>query len=126
MKELAFVADAWPHEVLDAESAPADSFMTLFRNSRYPGREGGALGRFGVGVRFVPGFNAYARGTGHGSAYYYDRHVPLIFMGPGIPPGLDSTRAATVDLAPTLARLLGIPVPDDLDGKALEWVRPGT
>jgi arylsulfatase A-like enzyme len=74
-----------------------------------------------VEVRFVEGFLTYPRGASHGSPYYKDRHVPIIFMGAGVEPGIDSTRAATVDVVPTLARLLRIPVPDDLDGKALTW-----
>ena len=42
--------------------------------------------------------------------------------GPGVPAGRDSTRAATVDFAPTLAHLLGIRFPEDLDGAPLEGV----
>jgi len=121
IKQLPFVVDAWTHAELDAATAPADSFVELFRKARHPGREPGVLGRQGVEVMFVEGFITYPRGATHGSPYYKDRHVPIIFMGAGVKPGIDSTRAATVDIAPTLARLLGVPVPDDLDGKALTW-----
>jgi len=55
----------------------------------------------------------------HGSPYAYDTHVPLVFMGPGIAPGRHSERVRAVDIAPTVARLLGIPTPDDLDGRVL-------
>jgi arylsulfatase A-like enzyme len=37
-----------------------------------------------------------------------------------IAPGVSAERAATVDVAPTLARLAGIPVPHDLDGRVLD------
>lgn len=121
VEQLPFVVDAWTHAELDAATAPADSFVELFRKARYPGREPNSLGRQGVEVRFVEGFNSYPRGATHGSPYYNDRHVPIIFLGAGVAGGIDSTRAATVDIAPTLARLLRIPVPDDLDGKALTW-----
>jgi len=121
VEQLPFVVDAITHAELDAATAPADSFVELFRKARHPGREPGILGRQGVEVRFVEGFITYQRGATHGSPYYKDRHVPIIFMGAGVTPGIDSTRAATVDIAPTLARLLGVPVPDDLDGKALTW-----
>ena len=57
--------------------------------------------------------------TSHGSPYAYDRAVPLIFWGPGVERGRIPGPAATVDIAPTLAPLLGISVPDDLDGKPL-------
>jgi arylsulfatase A-like enzyme len=51
--------------------------------------------------------------------YFYDRHVPMIFMGPGITAGRDPSHAATVDFAPTYAKMLGIPFPNDLDGRPL-------
>jgi hypothetical protein len=57
-------------------------------------------------------------GVGHGSAYHYDRWVPFIVYGAGVPAGTHDERAATLDLAPTLAALLGITTPADLDGTA--------
>ena len=85
--------------------SPADSFATLFRRSLYPGRVGGDFGRWGVEVRYAEGFLSNVRGTSHGRPYWYDRHVPLIFLGPGVARGRDTTRASTADVAPTLARL---------------------
>ena len=58
----------------------------------------------------------------HSSPYYYDRHVPMIFLGGTIEPGVSSDRVATVDVAPTLAWIIGTPAPDDLDGRILESV----
>ena len=58
----------------------------------------------------------------HGTPYYYDRHVPLIFLGGTIGPGVSAVPVATVDVAPTLAWLTGTPAPDDLDGRVLESV----
>ncbi len=58
-------------------------------------------------------------GTTHGSPHDYDRKVPLIFCGPSVQPGTVSGRAHTVDVAPTIAKLLGVPVPDNVDGQAL-------
>ena len=78
--------------------------------------------REGVEFRFKPGILTLPRGTSHGSTYWYDRHVPMIFMGGGIPAGTDPSRAATVDMAPTFAAMLGIPYPKDLDGKLLTAV----
>ncbi|MGH7570767.1 MAG: alkaline phosphatase family protein [Gemmatimonadota bacterium] len=121
LEKLDFVADAWTRRELE-EGQPADSFAVLARHSLYPGRAGAELGRRGVVVRFVPELIEDELGTGHGSPYWYDRHVPMVFLGPGIPPGRDPARASTVDFAPTLARILGIPYPDDLDGAPLEGV----
>jgi predicted AlkP superfamily pyrophosphatase or phosphodiesterase len=121
LKRLPFVADAWTHADLERGVLP-DSFAVLARRSIYPGRAGGEFSQQGVEVRFVPGFIVRPRGIDHGAPYWYDRHVPMIFMGPGIAPGKDPSRVATVDFAPTLARLLGVPAPRDLDGKALAGV----
>lgn len=130
LKKLPIVADAWTHEQLET-GQPADSFEVLKRHALWPGREEGVFSRDGVEVRFVPGIiftettdpnssiEFRPRGTNHGSPYYYDRHVPMIFMGPGITAGRDASRARTLDFAPTFAAILGIPYPDDLDGKPL-------
>lgn len=55
----------------------------------------------------------------HGSAYDYDTHVPLIFMGAGVRPGTHFDRVATVDVAPTLSALLGIEAPPAAVGNVL-------
>jgi len=65
--------------------------------------------------------SSYPTGTGHGSPYWYDRWVPLIFFGQGIEAGRSDTAVFTVDVAPTLAGLSGIPVPDGLDGRRLDF-----
>ncbi len=57
-------------------------------------------------------------GTSHGSPWAYDRNIPLVFWGAGFKPGAAGP-ANAVDLAPTLARHLGVPAPADLDGKVL-------
>lgn len=121
LKKLPIIGDAWTHEQLDV-GQPADSFEVLQRRSRWPGREEGMFSREGVEVRFVPGLLQGPRGSSHGTPYFYDRHVPMIFMGPGIPAGRDPSHAATIDFAPTYAKILGIPFPADLDGRPLAAV----
>ncbi len=61
----------------------------------------------------------YPFGTGHGSPYAYDRDVPLIFYGAGVAPGRVDGAAAPVDIAPTLAHLLGVEAPESLEGRVL-------
>jgi hypothetical protein len=50
----------------------------------------------------------YQGGTGHGTPYDYDRHVPVAFLGAGIRAGRQEAEAGPEDIAPTLARLLGV------------------
>jgi arylsulfatase A-like enzyme len=45
--------------------------------------------------------------------------VPLVLWGRGVRPGRYGDRVATVDIAPTLARLLGIATEGALDGRVL-------
>ncbi|MCF7801851.1 MAG: alkaline phosphatase family protein [Candidatus Marinimicrobia bacterium] len=59
------------------------------------------------------------KGTGHGQPYYYDMHVPWMIMGEGIEPQKISRRVRTIDIAPTLAEMLNLEVPDNLDGRSV-------
>jgi len=80
-------------------------------------------GQAGVYVRFEPNVLALSSdATSHGTPYCHDRHVPMIFLGGAIEPGVSAALVATVDVAPTLAWLTGTPAPDDLDGRVLESV----
>jgi arylsulfatase A-like enzyme len=117
LKKLPIIADAWTKE--DLARPQQDSFAVLTQRSMFPGREAGRFSRQGMEFRYRPGIYGAPRGSGHGQLYWYDRHVPLIFMGPDIAPAQDPSRAATVDFAPTAASLIGIPYPRDLDGKVL-------
>jgi len=47
-------------------------------------------------------------GTGHGTPYNYDQHVPILLMGFGIQSGEYFQSVTPADIAPTLAALCGI------------------
>jgi len=70
----------------------------------------------GVPVPYTVGTTS---GTGHASPYSYDTHVPLAFYGIPFQPGTYRTHAEPVDLAPTLASLLGINAPTHSVGRVL-------
>jgi predicted AlkP superfamily pyrophosphatase or phosphodiesterase len=61
----------------------------------------------------------YPPGTDHSSPYTYDTHVPLTFFGAPFQPGTYRGHAEPVDLAPTLASLLGISPPSHSVGRVL-------
>ncbi|MEP6992481.1 MAG: alkaline phosphatase family protein [bacterium] len=72
---------------------------------------------------FTPVEGAYpkeARIAEHGVPYDNDAHVPVIFYGPWIKAGRYAERALVVDMAPTLARIVGVPPTERLDGRVLE------
>ncbi len=60
-----------------------------------------------------------ARGTDHASPYTYDTHVPLAFYGLPFQPGTYRTSVEPVDMAATLASLLGINAPTHAVGRVL-------
>ena len=70
----------------------------------------------GVPPPFTIGFIG---GTDHATPYTYDTHVPLAFYGLPFQPGTYRTHVEPVDLAPTLASLLGINAPSHAIGRVL-------
>lgn len=58
-------------------------------------------------------------GTGHGSAWQYDSHVPILMRGPGVKKGVFTRRVVVPDLAPTLSVLLGVEPPSGNVGNVL-------
>ncbi len=62
---------------------------------------------------------AAVKGTVHGSGYTYDTHVPLLWMGAGIPVGESVRAVSPIDIAPSISMLLNIPLPSVSQGKPL-------
>jgi len=61
----------------------------------------------------------------HGSPHDSDAQVPIIFYGAGIKPGRNTRKALVVDIAPTLAAIVGVRPMERLDGRVIrEAIRP--
>jgi len=91
------IARRWAHQV--SPESGIDLVITLTRYSYW--------------------FSGYGGAT-HGSPHDQDAHVPIIFYGPGTRPGRHTEFARTVDIAPTLAALLGGVRPlEKIDGVVL-------
>ncbi len=59
---------------------------------------------------------AFGRQPGqHGALDVMQSRAPLVLMGPGVKKGVTDALCAQVDIAPTLARLLGLPLIDGMD-----------
>ncbi|HET9065476.1 MAG TPA: alkaline phosphatase family protein [Gemmatimonadales bacterium] len=79
-----------------------------------------------VAVAIEPGW-LYSSGPGstsHGSTNLSDRQVPILIMAPGVPPRRVTRAVGVVDLAPTIARLIGVRPTEPLDGHPLAEVIP--
>lgn len=116
LKNLPYVVDVITYDELLAGSAVGQrELFDLYANGFHPDR--------GPDLHVV--FNKYhilqssGLGTTHGSCYDYDRHVPLVFLGAGVRGGRVQHRVAMVDIAPTLARIVGFDPGDGLGGRVL-------
>ncbi len=113
LEDCPSVEKVWIRSELEkpASDAPGNPFAELYRRSFHPERSPDLF------VQFKEyHLNMLSPGTGHGTPYPYDSHVPLLFLLPGAKPKTVSHRVRTVDVAPTLAAWLGIEMPPDLDG----------
>ena len=100
------VARVWRRAELGPDAEPS---ARLFANAFHAERSPDLM------IEFEPYFMPTFSTVTHGSSHRYDTHVPLILLAPGLGPLRDEAPAATVDLAPTLAALAGLPAPD-VDG----------
>jgi predicted AlkP superfamily pyrophosphatase or phosphodiesterase len=99
----------WAEELADWPSS-LSPLRKAFSLSYYAGRSGDLLlapKPYWL-MDGTPAGKARRYGTGHGTPYNYDQHVPVLFMGFGIRPGEYFDGITPADIAPTLAALSGV------------------
>jgi len=84
-----------------------DPYFDAVRRSYFEPRSAHVIAR----LKEYMYLTSYTGGTGHGTAYEYDRHVPLVFMGAAIKAGTYEGDTEPEDIAPTLGLLLGVDYP---------------
>jgi predicted AlkP superfamily pyrophosphatase or phosphodiesterase len=109
------VERVYTREDLLSTTPSADPYLPFFRNAFFAPRSPHLHVLFKRDVYVT----SSAGGTGHGSVYEFDRHVPVVFMGAGITPGRYADASGPEDIAPTLAQLLGLPFPREYDSRVL-------
>jgi predicted AlkP superfamily pyrophosphatase or phosphodiesterase len=124
MVKLQYVEEVFTYDELADETAArpdnngdsrAWQYYQLYKNTFHPGRSPDLYVVFEK-YRLV---TSMTHGTTHGSPHDYDRRAPLVLWGLGVAGGAVTEEVRTVDLAPTIARLLGISDPEDIDGQPL-------
>lgn len=129
-KRFNFIADVYTFAELSGKVKREDKYLRLYQNSfrkdRIPRLPlfslenfGTPIGKAGAMVRMKKGVMIDIDTDTHGSVYDYDRKVPLVFFGSNIKAGINKKEAHLIDVSPTLAHIAGIPIPKDVDGKAL-------
>lgn len=116
-EQLAGMDGLWARRLESAETL-ADSFDAIMSQLRTTGHLDDTL-------VIVTSDNGYHVGThrlpsGKHTPYREDSVVPAVLIGPGIPAGgVVSSMTSTIDLAPTIATVLGAAVPNWVDGRDL-------
>ena len=115
-EQIEFVEAAFSSDDVLAADLDGEELIHRFRRSFDPERSPDAV------LLTRPHHVVGSTTASHGTAYRYDRHVPLVFMGPGIRPARHDRPVRTVDIGPTLAWLLGVEPPSDVDGRVLRQI----
>lgn len=113
LKEEDFVVTAFATEDLVTTVLPPTQ-KEMMINGYNPKRSGD--------IQFTakPGyFDGWAKGTTHGLWNPYDAHIPLLWFGWNIKPGKSNREVYMTDIAPTLAAMLQIQMPNGSVGKVI-------
>jgi hypothetical protein len=105
------------------DSSVHDDWEKRFRNSFFSGRAGDVL--LSYRPEYIEDFGLM-RGVSYGSLYDYDIRTPLCFFGPQFRARVFEHSVEAVDIAPTLARAIGVAYPSSSSGRVLGEAFAGT
>lgn len=117
LQKQAFVQHAFPYDDV-ANTTLHDTQKKMISNGYHPQRSGHIFVIFKP--QWIVGYEG--GGTTHGSWNPYDSRIPLLWYGWKIKPGVTSREVYMTDIAPTLAALLKIQVPNGCVGKVITEV----
>ncbi len=113
--ELQFVMDI---ENIGVEPVP--EFIKQMTINGYNNKRSGSIQLIPYPAWFEGGYGG--TGTTHGTWNPHDTHIPLIWMGWGIKAGKSNREVYMTDIAPTVAALLRIQMPNGAIGKPITEV----
>ncbi len=113
LKAKDFIINAVELDELQEASLPQPQ-KDMMINGYNPKRSGD------IQFTFKPGyFDGWTKGTTHGAWNPYDAHIPCLFFGWGVKPGKTYRTTSMADIAPTIAALLKIQMPNGCVGKVI-------
>jgi predicted AlkP superfamily pyrophosphatase or phosphodiesterase len=121
--EAVFTADQIAATPLPAKPPTQWSLIERVRANYYPGRSGDF---YVILKRDITPLTETSHSVAtHGSAWDYDRRVPILFWHPGLTGRTVEQPAETTDILPTLAAMVGLNVlAGSVDGHCLDEVAP--
>jgi hypothetical protein len=118
--DTGLVERVYTHERLLGDPPKGDPYFALMRRSFYEPRSP----HLTVLLKDWTYMSERPGGTGHGTPYEHDRHVPVVFIGSAVKPGTYPAACGPEDIAPTLAALLHLDYPlQDADRVLSEMMR---
>lgn len=108
------VETAYTRDEVLAASREGESLLTLIRRSYHDARSQDVV--YVLKANYVEKAD---HGTTHGTPWLYDRHVPQVWYGAGVPRGRRTEPVGVEDIAPTLAEILRVPAPPGATGTRL-------
>lgn len=110
VKSVPGVEDVFRAEEIADRPATHNRLLDATATSYFPGRSGDLfiVPRAYWLMDGTPAGSTRAYGTGHGTPWNYDQHVPILFMGFGIRAGQYFEAITPADIAPTFAALCGV------------------
>ncbi len=109
-------AVAYTRQELQSGSRAGAPYFAALQNSWHPDVSGDV--QYAVAPHWMWGTRGM--GAAHGSPYAFDTHVPIMLYGPAwIGKGRIDKPVEVTDIAPTLAKLLGIAQPAATEGQVL-------
>ena len=115
------IAHAFASEDIKRGFMPDNPVASMVAGNHHSKRSGDVYVVFGS-QSFINDFDGLEVAASHGSAWHYDRHVPVIFAGNGLRGQTVSRPITPYDIAPTLSNKLTAEVPSGAIGEPLPEV----
>ncbi|MEO6734490.1 MAG: alkaline phosphatase PafA [Ferruginibacter sp.] len=116
LKQKPYIINAVETNGLASASLPEPQ-KQMFSNGYNAKRSGDIV------FTFKPGyFDGSSKGTSHGLWNPYDAHIPLLFFGWNVKQGKTNRETYMTDIAPTIAAMLQIQMPNGCVGKVIREV----
>jgi len=116
LMEQVYVKRAYTQEDILTGSAQ-DYYLSFIYKGYDPKKSGDLVILEGPGYLESYGIET---GTTHGTPNSYDTNVPLLFYGWNVPKGESYSKEDITEIAPTVAKMLKITVPNGTEGQVLE------
>lgn len=117
LKKLPYIVDAWSFKDLLYRNWCHHSYAQLFKNQCMIDRSGDII------VQIKPYcYSSSKMGTAHSSPYRYDRQVPCLVYNPAYQPMILEQKTTALNIAPTIAHILGTTKPPHAHAHPLPFV----